>query len=237
MKTAKSCALLVGSMAFLALPAWATSPVHSQTSIDAHIGIGAAERHILSVEQWSNVPIPLSAMIDTTGPGEEPGREAVFGVTHADWLSADSGSFEADLAPGVSTQAFFETYWDYAFDATSDGFFNLTYSLDGFGVPGWIFGGPNLAYFIDNNRGGVTGILSFALHAGHHYQMVLDSSLTSGVEGHHSADFTWNISNEAQGTVLRAVPEPASWSLLIAGFGISGAILRRRRVSEGDQVR
>lgn len=221
MKTAN----LVGAIALLAWPAWATSPVHSQTSIDAHVG----QRHLFIVEHWFNVPVTLSAIVDTTGPGEEPGNEAVFGIAHSEWLSADSGTFEADLAPGNSTHANFETYWDYTFDATNDGFFNLTYSLDGFGVNDWIFAGPNLLYFIDNNSGGVSGTLSFALHSGHRYQMLLDSVISSGVEQHHSADFAWNISEEAQGTVLRGVPEPASWSLLIAGFCISGAALRRRQ--------
>ena len=30
---------------------------------------------------------------------------------------------------------------------------------------------------------------------------------------------------------LRAVPEPASWALMIAGFGLVGARLRRRRAA------
>jgi hypothetical protein len=30
-------------------------------------------------------------------------------------------------------------------------------------------------------------------------------------------------------TIANAVPEPGSWALLIAGFGLTGAVLRRRR--------
>lgn len=30
-----------------------------------------------------------------------------------------------------------------------------------------------------------------------------------------------------------AVPEPASWAMLIAGFGLTGAALRRRRARAG----
>jgi hypothetical protein len=32
---------------------------------------------------------------------------------------------------------------------------------------------------------------------------------------------------------LNAVPEPASWAMLIAGFGLTGAVARRRRVAVG----
>ncbi|OYU15115.1 MAG: hypothetical protein CFE37_07835 [Alphaproteobacteria bacterium PA4] len=33
------------------------------------------------------------------------------------------------------------------------------------------------------------------------------------------------------GNVSNGVPEPASWALLIAGFGLTGAVMRRRRVA------
>jgi PEP-CTERM motif len=33
------------------------------------------------------------------------------------------------------------------------------------------------------------------------------------------------------GTVVSGVPEPASWAMLICGFGLAGAALRRRRVA------
>jgi hypothetical protein len=34
----------------------------------------------------------------------------------------------------------------------------------------------------------------------------------------------------ATGT-FTAVPEPASWAMLIAGFGLTGAVMRRRRMA------
>jgi hypothetical protein len=35
--------------------------------------------------------------------------------------------------------------------------------------------------------------------------------------------------NGSYALMVTGVPEPASWALLIAGFGLSGAVLRRRR--------
>ncbi len=43
-------------------------------------------------------------------------------------------------------------------------------------------------------------------------------------EGQDSVD-TWVV----RGEFNPGVPEPASWALLIAGFGLTGAVLRRRR--------
>lgn len=40
-----------------------------------------------------------------------------------------------------------------------------------------------------------------------------------------------NVSLGAPETTTGAVPEPASWALLIAGFGLTGAAMRRRRVN------
>ena len=36
---------------------------------------------------------------------------------------------------------------------------------------------------------------------------------------------------ERQGVLIPGVPEPATWAMLIAGFGLVGAILRRRRLA------
>jgi hypothetical protein len=47
----------------------------------------------------------------------------------------------------------------------------------------------------------------------------------SPYEGQDSVD-TWLV----RGEFNPGVPEPASWAMLIAGFGLTGAVMRRRRV-------
>ncbi len=52
------------------------------------------------------------------------------------------------------------------------------------------------------------------------------------VDGAFTAFGTYQARNN-NGTLVvsAAVPEPASWALLVAGFGLTGAILRRRAVA------
>jgi hypothetical protein len=41
----------------------------------------------------------------------------------------------------------------------------------------------------------------------------------------------WDAQGNTRGFLLAAVPEPSSWAMLIAGFGLVGAMSRRRRVT------
>ncbi len=43
--------------------------------------------------------------------------------------------------------------------------------------------------------------------------------------------YTYNVDPNWTITTTADVPEPASWALLIAGFGLTGAVMRRRRVA------
>jgi len=50
----------------------------------------------------------------------------------------------------------------------------------------------------------------------------------------HAADATfangiYDVDGHHQGFVLGSVPEPSTWALMIGGFGLAGAMLRRRR--------
>ena len=53
--------------------------------------------------------------------------------------------------------------------------------------------------------------------------LILQFGLGSGGNGALNAGI--------QNIIYSAVPEPASWAMLIAGFGLSGAAMRRRRVT------
>ena len=46
------------------------------------------------------------------------------------------------------------------------------------------------------------------------------------------ADAIYSVGGNNQGFVIAGeVPEPASWALMIGGFGMAGAMLRRRRLA------
>ncbi len=57
-----------------------------------------------------------------------------------------------------------------------------------------------------------------------------------GATGGHAGpqgigDEAWGLSNiSLTGQAITAVPEPASWALMIGGFGLLGAVMRRRSV-------
>ena len=50
-----------------------------------------------------------------------------------------------------------------------------------------------------------------------------------GVVGDPDVQFQIAVNGVAQEYHLASVPEPASWALMIAGFGLSGSAIRRRR--------
>ncbi len=87
-----------------------------------------------------------------------------------------------------------------------------------------LFGGVNLASFDNNTIGsGSKDVNSFFNTGAGTYSVTEKYVLTapsSGVERSASPTIT---------LATAAVPEPASWALMIVGFGGAGAMLRRRR--------
>lgn len=55
-------------------------------------------------------------------------------------------------------------------------------------------------------------------------------SIAFGVDGRPTDNGFFAIDNLTIASSAGAVPEPASWALLIAGFGLTGAAMRRRRM-------
>lgn len=65
------------------------------------------------------------------------------------------------------------------------------------------------------------------------FDIPIGPDLTRTTTFHHYIDFTLFAGPEAGGQPWRftvaSVPEPTAWGLMIAGFGLTGAVLRRRR--------
>ena len=70
-----------------------------------------------------------------------------------------------------------------------------------------------------HRRGGLT-----AAYAGWVRNISSDGGLSGKAGARSFVD--WNIS-------YNAVPEPGTWALMIGGFGLAGALLRRRRAVTG----
>jgi hypothetical protein len=84
-----------------------------------------------------------------------------------------------------------------------------------------LIGGPTL---LEQNFGPV------ALTNGGGYFAYKLQDITSGVFT-HNAEATFGNITSYQIADAGAVPEPASWAMLIAGFGLVGVKLRRRRAA------
>jgi hypothetical protein len=91
---------------------------------------------------------------------------------------------------------------------------------------------------VQNNQGGAPEIFSFTIPQAHQsfdrigiIGSIPGASIkwvrVSGGEGFAIHDIDHMDFNTVNG--IGAVPEPASWAMMIAGFGIAGASLRRRR--------
>lgn len=101
------------------------------------------------------------------------------------------------------------------------------------------------------NAGGLTMLHSFAGRDGMQPfgDLVLDgsgtlfgttifggASISNGLGGHGAIFRFSNAATAGTFSGTPAVPEPASWAMLIAGFGLTGAALRRRRARTGRQA-
>jgi hypothetical protein len=63
-----------------------------------------------------------------------------------------------------------------------------------------------------------------------HFQALGSAWAATHADNTTFADAIYSVRGQNQGFVIGGqVPEPASWALMIAGFGLAGAMLRRRR--------
>jgi hypothetical protein len=183
-------------------------------------------------------------------------RVSAFGAAQATWASANAGSVDftnygwtfsvknddpvangADLdanRPGDGAD------WSYVFQATGDGVFQMTYNVSATGSKDGLFGwaidfngvsvGPDLTTLQFADDPTTSGVVTEAVTKGQFYSVTLFGNPNIGAccqrnfTGEMDGQFNWQITERDAG-----VPEPASWAMMLMGFGGLGAMMRLRR--------
>ncbi|MGL6044543.1 MAG: PEPxxWA-CTERM sorting domain-containing protein [Sandaracinobacteroides sp.] len=197
---------------------------------------------------------PSNAVVDPAGDflATHAGAPAAdIDILRADVVDFDIAiAFTADMAGLVGTTAGTSYVWGIDRGAGTDGLFTGVPPVG----PGVTFdavvviGGDGSGSVIAFNDGApptITG-LGFVLIAGNTVSTLVDTALLPS-RGFALGDYRFNLWTRSGGgnagiadlgqetgtfgysPLAGAVPEPASWALLITGFGLVGAAMRRRR--------
>jgi hypothetical protein len=144
-----------------------------------------------------------------------PGAEIVPGetvTTHA--YDAGTGAF-------TDTFSFFLPNGIVGFTLSSIGFApNSSLTVTGFTFNGASLGVTNAA----NASGGIT-----VLGSGGPFTVATGGPQTLVITGTGGPDAVFSGTATFEAAAVGGIPEPATWALMLGGFGGAGAILRRRR--------
>lgn len=234
----------------LALPAYATTPISGTLNVVANSILAGKTVTDLHTGSWAVVPGPLSesATASATVGGD---HVTTSGSGTAVWTSADSGNVQfsnygwnfqvsdpanaptsADLIQGRGGDD-----WAYTFTATQNGQISLAYDVsvasgDPFGLWGWAIdwsgagGGQPPCCASDPTA---SGTFTRAVVAGQTYTIGLNGNPNVSFNG-APGPFSGFMNGQFDFTIIGSgVPEPGAWTLMIAGLGLAGAALRRRR--------
>ena len=177
-----------------------------------------------------------------------------------DFLLSYTGPHQADLDVTSLSVSYNATAMDFliqstfagAIDPTLPGFYVIGVNTGTGGAPFGAIGAPNVkfnkAIVIQKNGSAAIGGTPLAAGSvtigGNALSLVIPLSLlpTTGFTPDRYGFNIWPRSGTVGGlatisdfapnnSTLAAVPEPATWSLMLGGFGLIGGALRRRRVS------
>jgi len=229
----------------LASPGFATTFVDGTVNAGSSATVGSATDTFLSGPSSIAAPATVGT-ISTVIATENDYTARAFSFVQGDWISADAGSVLVQWGwdvrssgSGLSTQVLTNlasANWSYTFTASGDGFFAGRYAVaalgDTFGLQP-IYGTGDMPfgpYGGDVSDPTGSGNFSVALLSGQTYTMAFFNfgninSAGDGFDltGSASATVDWTISYGP------AIPEPATWAMMIGGFGLVGAAARRRR--------
>jgi hypothetical protein len=247
------------ALALAAHPAVAATALNGELNIVANAYVNQHPTVTsMDSQNWAAVPASLNvnalAVANNGIFADHNERVSSFGSAQATWASANAGSVDftnygwnfsvtnpATLASGADldiNRPGSGLDWVYTFQATGDGVLQMNYHVtgsgDAFGLQGWTigfngpsFGGPAPNQFDDPTQ---SGVFQGFLTAGQTYTIYLVGNTniagtgTQSFAGSMDGTFDWQITERDAG-----VPEPATWALMLVGFGGMGAALRRRR--------
>ncbi len=225
-------ALIAAALATVAVPATAATNIWSTDfeNGDYFTQLGPFE--------WWNLYVSNPDTLVTRSTGTASGLGAAY-------LSSDTAATTSFVVEGLGAHNALNLSFDLIFVDSWDG-------LDGNPSPDLLFltvgGAPYLTLSSNNTSGSATqygpGKVVAAgsfLRSGFsdvivHYDLVIPHSaadfvlqIAAGGAGFQGGDDeSWGIDNFS---LSATVPEPASWALMIGGFGAVGAALRRRRAA------
>ena len=196
---------LVFAISAMAIPAAAAVSVSQNGNIAAGIAAFGASTTVLD---WS--------------AGGAPGS-ASGAINIANWI--DGTGFDDGVNPAVdlAIDGIENVTWNFAAPVTRIGFAIAT-GLGRFGTEIDFLGA---SFNLLTSNGDVATLTLIDPGAGYAAWVVVTS--TTPFTSLQFSEIGSNIQDQYWGNVVaQAVPEPASWAMLIAGFGLVGASMRRR---------
>ncbi|MFZ4690297.1 MAG: PEPxxWA-CTERM sorting domain-containing protein [Polymorphobacter sp.] len=160
--------------------------------------------------KYANAQSNNTYTLDLTS--SEPGGVTYFGF----WLSALDGNNNVSFYQGGNLL--------FTYTAA-----NAAAFINGLPNSGDYRGNPN-ANFLNQNDGEPYSFLNFYARGGTRFDQVVFSQGSSG--GYESDNHTVGRWSRMSGTIIGGnmdVPEPATWAMLVTGFGLVGFSARRRR--------
>lgn len=175
----------------------------------------------------TTVPDAAGGLLTNSGDGQLTSYDTdIYSGLYQGTYLLDFGN----VAAGASVQSqlsLFNTGAAAAFSETLGGSFAGPFSFDGFSSAGSNFSG-----IVGGTQGGFNSVgfdtvgQSLGLHS-EYFEFYLTGDY-SGLDQRFIGLFRVDLRANVVSAPVAGVPEPATWGLMIAGFGMIGAVMRRR---------